>query len=80
MNDYSDYVTDDPSLNVTDNRDLDLKVYQDSSSHPPVGLYVGVSVAVLFLLIILSVLIIVVAVVKKKQGKAINRDCIMILI
>ena len=38
----------------------------------PLGLYVGVSVVVLFLVILLTTLFIVVAMVKKRQGYSYN--------
>ena len=55
------FATDNPTMHNID-------IISNTESSPPVGLYAGVSVAVLFLLISLTILIIVVTAVKKKQG------------
>ena len=56
-------MTDNPTMyNYSD-------IISNTDSSPPVGLYVGVSVAALFLLISLTTIIIVVIVVKNKEGE-----------
>ena len=55
-------MTDNPTMHSID-------IISNTESFPPVGLYVGVSVAVLFLFILLTTLIIVVIVVMNKQGE-----------
>ena len=77
----SKYVTDDtdlPNMTVTDDSTVHITEAGDDSSSS-VGLYVGISVAVVFLLITLTTLITVVVVIKKKQGERSQFSLILVI-